>query len=76
MTEIVRYRCKQCGHHFETPILTEREHREATRDGRPVFAVHCPKSAKAVISGEFDTRRSRSTQSGRIEVCRWKWCRR
>ena len=43
MTERVVYRCKQCGHRFETQVLSERENREAQKESRPVFAVLCPR---------------------------------
>lgn len=43
MTQLAVYRCNQCGHRFETPILSERERREAEKDKRPVFAVQCPR---------------------------------
>lgn len=43
MTERVVYQCKQCGHRFETQVLTEREKREAKKENRPVFVVQCPR---------------------------------
>jgi DNA-directed RNA polymerase subunit RPC12/RpoP len=42
MTEIVKFKCNDCGHRFEQQILTEREKREAQRDRRPTMAIQCP----------------------------------
>jgi hypothetical protein len=43
MTKVVRYRCKNCGNRFETPVLTEREVQEAIKEKRPHFPICCPK---------------------------------
>lgn len=43
MTETVRYQCKQCGHRFETQVLTDRERKEIEEQRQPVFPVTCPK---------------------------------
>jgi DNA-directed RNA polymerase subunit RPC12/RpoP len=37
-----RYRCRNCGARFETPVLTPEEIQEARRRGEIMSAVHCP----------------------------------
>ncbi|RZP20265.1 MAG: zinc ribbon domain-containing protein [Erythrobacter sp.] len=49
MTEVVRFRCLNCGHRFDTEVLTEEERREARREDRPTSPVHCPKCHRTDI---------------------------
>lgn len=41
MTELVKFRCNDCGYRFEVPILTDKEKQEVTQDNRPVFNIQC-----------------------------------
>ena len=42
MTEIIRFRCRNCGHRFETKVLDENEQRDARRTNQPTSPVCCP----------------------------------
>ena len=42
MTDVVRFRCINCGHRFETEVLSERERLEARRQDQPTWPVRCP----------------------------------
>lgn len=42
MPERRPFRCNNCGHRFETEVLSEAESREAAQANRPTSAVHCP----------------------------------
>jgi transposase-like protein len=43
MSNLVRYRCRNCGERFEIQILTAEEVREADRRGQRVSNAHCPR---------------------------------
>ncbi|MGH8651500.1 MAG: hypothetical protein ACREYE_04660 [Gammaproteobacteria bacterium] len=43
MTELVRFRCKNCGHRFEAEVLDEHERRAAQQTRQPTAPVNCPK---------------------------------
>ena len=43
MTDIVRFRCKNCGHRFETDVLDRDDEIEARRNNQPTSPVHYPK---------------------------------
>lgn len=43
MTEMIRFRCLNCGHRFEAEVLDEDEKREARRRYQPLGRVSCPK---------------------------------
>jgi DNA-directed RNA polymerase subunit RPC12/RpoP len=43
MSYRIRYRCLNCGEHFEATILTDEEVREAQERRERLCAVHCPK---------------------------------
>lgn len=49
MTDIVRFRCQNCGYRFETEVLGDDERREARRINRPTSAVQCPKCHRTDI---------------------------
>ena len=42
MTEFVRFRCNNCGHRFETEVLSEGERREARERNQPPFTSPLP----------------------------------
>ncbi|HDO52772.1 MAG TPA: zinc ribbon domain-containing protein [Rhizobiales bacterium] len=54
MAEIVRFRCKTCGHRFEAEVLDPDEKREARRRNRPTSDVHCPKCNHLEIRRGWD----------------------
>ncbi|PWE52123.1 zinc ribbon domain-containing protein [Metarhizobium album] len=49
MTERKRFQCLNCGHRFETEVLTPEERREAKREDRPVYGIACPKCHRTDI---------------------------
>jgi rubredoxin len=49
MTEVVRFRCQNCGYRFETEVLDDHELRQAKRLSRPMSAVHCPQCHRTDI---------------------------
>ena len=54
MTDIVRFRCNNCGHRFKTEGLSEGEHREVLRRNRPTSPVHCPKCRRTDIRRDWE----------------------
>ena len=54
MTELVRFRCKNCGHRFEEEILDVDEKREAQREGRPTSDVRCPECERYDVRRGWD----------------------
>lgn len=42
MTDIVRFRCLNCGHRFQSEVLDEQERRDARRRDMPTSPVRCP----------------------------------
>lgn len=54
MPERARFRCNNCGHRFETAVLSKNEQREARRDNRPTKAVHCPECRRTDIRMGWD----------------------
>jgi hypothetical protein len=49
MPDTIRFRCNNCGHRFETEILTDEEMRRAAREQRPTYAVSCPDCRRTEI---------------------------
>ena len=49
MTDMIRFRCNNCGHRFETEVLNERERLEARRHNQPTSAVRCPECKRTDI---------------------------
>lgn len=43
MSELIRFRCNQCGHRFESVVLSNGELREAQKLLRPTTKVRCSK---------------------------------
>ena len=54
MTDIVRFRCNNCGHRFEVEVLDEYERREARRRDQPTSPVHCPKCNRTDIRRSWE----------------------
>ena len=46
MSNMVRYRCNNCGHRFEIEVLNEREVEKAKRENRPLQRISCPKCGR------------------------------
>lgn len=42
MSELKRFRCQNCGHRFEEPVLSPNERRDAEREGLRLIGIHCP----------------------------------
>ena len=49
MNDVVRFRCNNCGHRFETEVLSERERLEARRRNQPTSTVQCPRCKRTDI---------------------------
>lgn len=54
MTEVVRFRCNNCGHRFEEQVLSEEEVEEAKRRREPTSSVHCPKCHRTYVRHGWD----------------------
>jgi rubredoxin len=54
MTDIVRFRCLNCGHRFQSEVLDEYERREARRRDTPTSPVHCPVCNRVDIRHGWD----------------------
>ena len=54
MTEIARYRCKNCGNRFEVEVLSEDERREARQRNQMTSPVQCPKCQRTDILRGWD----------------------
>ena len=49
MTEFVRFRCNNCGHRFETEVLSEDERRAARQRNQSTSQVYCPQCKRTDI---------------------------
>ena len=49
MPDVVRFLCNNCGHRFETEVLSEGESREARQRNQPTSPVHCPQCKRTDI---------------------------
>jgi rubredoxin len=54
MTDIVRFRCNNCGHRFEAEVLDKNEQEEAQRKRRPTSPVQCPECKRTDIRNGWD----------------------
>ena len=49
MTDVVRFRCNNCGYRFEAEVLSERERLEMRQRNQPMSPVYCPQCKRTDI---------------------------
>lgn len=49
MTDVVGFRCLNCGHRFKTEVLDPDEQREARRRDQPTSPVRCPECSRTDV---------------------------
>ena len=54
MTEVVRFRCNNCGERFEAEAMTDEEKAEARDKSRPTSAIRCPRCGRTDIRRGWD----------------------
>jgi len=54
MTDVIHFRCNNCGHRFTAEVLDEVEKRDARRENRATSALHCPNCRRTDIRRGWD----------------------
>lgn len=54
MTEVIRFRCLNCGRRFDAEVLDERERETARRERRPTSPLQCPECRRTDLRRGWD----------------------